>query len=106
MDCQIQQGQHALIVRSVDAELRSDGNNHTRFTSQLATDIDDIALLQIEAVVIVCQGHGVAFKTNLHQRFHRSDASDGSGNRGSLGLGFIAGHKADHSSHSDASYYK
>ena len=39
----------------IKVRLRSDGNNHTGFTSQLATDIDNIALLQIEAVVIVCK---------------------------------------------------
>ena len=102
----IQQGQHTLIVRGVDAELGGDGNNHAGFTSQLTADIDHIALLQIEAVVIVCQRHGAAFKANLHQRLHRSHASDGGGNGGSFCLGFIAGHKADHSSHSDVSYYK
>ena len=106
MNCEIQQGQHTLIIGGVDAELGSNGNNHTRLTSQLSTDIDYISLLKIEAVVVVGQGHGMTVKPDLHKGFHRGCGAIGGGSSRNFRLSILVGHKADHSLHSKSSHYK
>ena len=64
----IRHADHALIIGEPDAEVVVHRRHAPRQTGKLAADIDDVALVQVKAVVIVAVGAVALGKVHAHDR--------------------------------------